>query len=301
MGMGSRPCLHGGRLCAGIHEGMGPRVREDTREGGGFPSLSSRGQALRRHSRGDVSPHPRGHGGGERLHPHPSLPPSRGKEKRGDGSPSLSSRGQALRRHSRGDGSTRPRGHKGGGWVPIPVFTRSGSAPAFTRGWVHASARTRVGMDSPSLSSRGQALRRHSRGDGSTRPLGQEWGWIPIPVFTGVRLCAGIHEGMGPRVREDTREGGGFPSLSSRGQALRRHSRGDGSTRPRGQEWGGFPSLSSRGSGSAPAFTRGWVPASARTRGGRLHPYPSLPPKGEGKREGMGFRIREDKEGDAGG
>ena len=137
-GVGSRPCLHGVRLCAGIHEGMGPRIREDTvgkdftvilvftpqggrkkrgdgsphPRGPGFPSLSSRGQALRRHSRGDGSPHPRGHEegkdftpilafppqggrkkrgdgsphprgheGGERLHPHPSLPPSRGKEK----------------------------------------------------------------------------------------------------------------------------------------------------------------------------------------------------------------------------
>ena len=36
MGMGSRPCLHGVRLCAGIDEGMGPRIREDKRGGGGW-------------------------------------------------------------------------------------------------------------------------------------------------------------------------------------------------------------------------------------------------------------------------
>ena len=47
--MGSRPRLrlHGARLCVGITErGMGPRIREDN-WGDGFPSPSSRRQALR--------------------------------------------------------------------------------------------------------------------------------------------------------------------------------------------------------------------------------------------------------------
>ena len=46
--MGSRPCLHEGILFAGIDEGMGFCVREDT-SGDGFPSLSSPGKALRGH------------------------------------------------------------------------------------------------------------------------------------------------------------------------------------------------------------------------------------------------------------
>ena len=222
--MGSRPCLHGVRLVRGaLTQGMGPRIREDTG---------------------------------------------------GDGSPSLSSRGQALRRHSRGDGSPRPRGH-GWGWVPVPVFTGSGSARALTRGWVSAcartrgerlhphpslppsrgkekergwvpaSARTRVGNGFPSLSSRSQALRRHSRGDGSPRPRGhEERGGSPSLSVTGGRLFAGIHEGMGHRIFEDTggedftpilafplrgdgkREGMGPRPCLHGGQALRRHSRG---------------------------------------------------------------------------
>ena len=185
---------------------MGPRIREDT-SGDGFPSLSSRGQALRRHSRGDVSPHPRGHGGGEDFPPILALPPSRGKEKER-------------------------------GWFPVSVFTRSGSAPAFTRGCVPASARTRGGEDfTPILAfppprgkekergwvprlclHRGQALRRHSRGDGSPHPRGHGGG--------GGTSHPCLHEVLA------------FPA-------------------PRGKE-----------------KERGWFPASARTRGGgeRLSP-----------------------------
>ncbi len=116
-GMGSRPCLHGGRLIAGMtrgwvpasartrvgvgdgfpslsswgkalrghDEGMGPRIRED-KSGDGFPSLSSWGQALRGYDEG-MGPRIREDKSGGRLHPHPSLPPSRGRKKRGDGSP----------------------------------------------------------------------------------------------------------------------------------------------------------------------------------------------------------------------
>ena len=123
-------------------------------------------------------------------------------------------------------------------------------------------------------------------------------GMGPRPCLHGGRLCACIHEGMGPRIREDT-GGHGFPSLSSQGQSLRRHSRGDGSPHPRGHEWGWVPVPIFTGSVSAPTLTRAWVSACARTRGGRLHPHPSLPPlKGEGKREGMGPRIREDTGGE---
>ena len=261
---------------------MGPRIREDT--GGWVPVPVFGGRLC---AGGWVPASARTRGG--RLHPHPSLPPSRGKEKER-------------------------------GWVPASARTRVGMgsrpclhgvrlSPALTRGWVPASARTRVGMGSR-------------------------------PCLHGGRLCAGIDEGMGPRIREDTggkglpipslppsggrkkrgdgsphprgHGGDGFPSLSSRGQALRRHSRGDGSPHPRGHEGDGFPSLSSRGAGSSPAdegmgpriretfpslsprgisYQRGWDPSSVGqwTRGGgRLHPHPSLPPSGGRKKRGDG-------------
>ena len=56
--------------------GMGPRIREETREGSGFPPASSRGRAVSG-GEGDGSPHPRG-------------------EREGSGLPFSSSRGQAV-------------------------------------------------------------------------------------------------------------------------------------------------------------------------------------------------------------
>ena len=173
------------------------------------------------------------------------------------------------------------------------------------RGWVPASARTRVG------------------GDGR-RP------------GTSLR---GTGEGMGPRIREDTDGGGtgdgwgrrfgvrerGWVPASARtrvgGRAAARdgtsgYGRGDGSPHPRGHGWGGT------GDGQGRRFgvrERGWVPAFARTRtvGGRAtagdvasgygrgdgSPHPRGHGWGDGRRlgtalrgtgEGMGPRIRED-------
>ena len=186
------------------------------------------GQALRRYSRGDGSTRPRGHGG-ERLHPHPSLPPSRGKEKeRGWFPVPVFTGGRLCASIDEGMGP-RVREDKSGDGFPSLSSRGSGSAPAFTRGWVPASARTRGGKDfTPILA--------------FPPPRGKEKerGWFPVSVFKGegkregmvprlclheVRLCAGIHEGMGPRVREDT--GGGrlhpHPSLPpSRGKEKER-------------------------------------------------------------------------------
>ena len=79
MGDGFSSLSSWGQALRGHDEGMGPRIRED-KSGDGFPSLSSWGQALRGHDEG-MGPRIRENKGGGRLHPHPSLPPSRGKEK----------------------------------------------------------------------------------------------------------------------------------------------------------------------------------------------------------------------------
>ena len=147
-GVGSRPCLHEVRLCAGIHEGMCPRIREDTGVGS-HPCLHEVRLCAGIHE--GMCPRIREDtGGGKDFTPILAFPPQGGRKKRGDGSPSLSSRGQALRRHSRGDGSTRPRGH--GGRLCAGIHEGMGSRPC----------------------------------------------------LHGGRLCAGIHEGICPRVREDT-------------------------------------------------------------------------------------------------
>ena len=80
-------------------------------------------------------------------------------------------------RKKRRDGSPHPRGHEWG-WVPVPVFTESGSSPAFTRGWVSACARTRVGKDfTPILAFPGSRLcEGKRRRDGSPHSRGHEWG-----------------------------------------------------------------------------------------------------------------------------
>ncbi len=253
--MGSRPRLHGGRLSAGGRGWVPASAR--TTGGGGFPLPSSRGQALLRGD-GDGSPHPRG-------------------QREGDGFPLPSSRGQAL--------------------------------PAEGRGWVPASARTTGGGGFPLPSSRGQAL---CGGTGMGPRIREDngWGWIPASVFTGGRLCCGGdgdgsphprgqwegvdsrfrrhgdrlsagRTGMGPRIREDNGWGwipasvftgtgspaggrGWVPALVFTGTGFLRDMTGGG---------GKVPELPvTRKDGRLPGVGRGWVPASARTTGGRWIP-----------------------------
>ena len=136
--MGSRPCLHGGRLFAG----MG-RLFAGMKTGDGFfPVFMGAGSS--RALTGWV----------------PASARTRGV---GDGFPSLSSWGRLFA------GMTR-------GWVPASARTRVGmgslsswgKAPRATRGWVPASARTTEGVGDgfPSLSSWGKALRGHDEGMG---------------------------------------------------------------------------------------------------------------------------------------
>ena len=167
-----------------------------------------------------------------------------------------------------GDGSTRPRGHEWG-WVPVPVFTGAGSAPAFTRGWVHASARTRGGDERlwvpVPVFTGASALDKGGKE--------KERGWFPVSVFT-----IQVFTGMQVLASARTRGGEDFTPILAFPPQGGRKKRGDG-----------FPSLSSRGSGSAPVLTRGWVHASARTRGGEdFTPILAFPPQGGRKKRGDG-------------
>ena len=138
-----------------------------------------------------------------------------------------------------------------------------------------------VGDGFSSLSSWGKALRgNNGRGAGMTwegdgrfanRPYEGGSGWIATPSSRGQAL-RGHDEGMGPRIREDNGRGWGMgsrPCLHG-GRLCAGMTRGwvPASARTREGRWGMGSRPCLHGGRLFAGMTRGWVPASARTTGG---------------------------------
>ncbi len=218
-----------------------------------------------------------------------------------------------------GDGSPHPRGQREEDGFPPP----SSRGQAGGWGWVPASARTTGGDGFPFASSRGQAV---SGGTGMGPRIREDngRGWVPVCVFTGAG-CERGGRGWVPASARTT-GGDGFPSASSRGQAVsggtgmgprirEDNGRGVGCSwfsSSRGQAVSGGKGMGPRirednGRGRVPGvFTgascerggRGWVPASARTTGGDGFPWNSSSrgqaERGDFKGDGDGSPHRED-------
>ena len=203
---------------------------------------------------------------GHEVHPHPNLPPSRGKGfvateraifivmpcfTKGDGFPPSREKrevGGATTRdapsgYGRGDGFPHSRGQRGEGRLFFPVFTGAGSAREkrmlVCGGW--ATARV--------------APTGYGRGDGSPHPRGQRGeGRLFFHVFTGAG--SGREERVSGWLGD---RGGRSYGVRWAGRVPTGDGRGDGSPHPRGQRGVGrliFPVFT--GAGSAREERRGY-------------------------------------------
>ena len=127
-------------------------MREDTRGGGGWVSacVEDNGRGEGRVGRRDGSPHARGHGRGRGMHPHPNLPPSRGKGgERGSGRglcirEGVEGREYPAARFLEGLGMTCGVRWGDGRFANRPYGGGKGRGTGRGIGWVPACARTRV-------------------------------------------------------------------------------------------------------------------------------------------------------------